>query len=51
LHSSGISHGHNGLAIDNLCPHNPNPVARHYRQTLRGAGRVMRGHDGSPLPA
>ena len=51
LHSSGIAHGHNGLAIDNLCPHNRAPVASHYRQTLRGAGRVMRGHDGSPLPA
>jgi hypothetical protein len=25
-------------------------VARHYRQELRGAGRVTRSHDGSPLP-
>ena len=44
LHSSGTTTGHNGLAIDNLSPTN-------YRQTLRGAGRVMHGHDGSPLPA
>jgi len=51
LHSSGTSTGHNGLAIDNLSPTNGSAVASHYRQTLRGAGRVMHGHDGSPLPA
>ena len=51
LHSSGREHGRNGLGIDDLHPHNPHPVARHYRQELRGAGRVMHGHDGSPLPA
>ena len=50
LHSSGLAHGRNGLGIDDLNPHNPHPVARHYRQQLRGAGRVMRCHDGSPLP-
>ena len=43
-------HGRNGLGIDDLHPHNPDPVACHYRDELRGAGRVMHGHDGSPLP-
>ena len=51
LHSSGTATGHNGLAIDNLSPTNGSAVASHYRQSLRGAGRVMHGHDGSPLPA
>jgi cell wall-associated NlpC family hydrolase len=51
LHSSGAAHGHNGIGIDDLAPHNLSPVARHYRQELRGAGRVMHSHDGSPLPA
>ncbi len=51
LHSSGLEHGRNGLGIDDLSPHNPDPVASHYRRQLRGAGRVVRCHDGSPLPA
>jgi cell wall-associated NlpC family hydrolase len=51
LHSSGREHGRNGLGIDDLNPHNSHPVARHYRLELRGAGRVLHGHDGSPLPA
>jgi cell wall-associated NlpC family hydrolase len=51
LHSSGREHGRDGLGIDDLAPHNPDPVARHYRSQLRGAGRVMRCHDGCPLPA
>jgi hypothetical protein len=51
LHSSGREHGRNGLGIDSLCPQNRDPVATHYRRELRGAGRVMRCHDGSPLPA
>ena len=51
LHSSGTTTGHNGLAIDNLSPTHGSAVASHYRQSLRGAGRVMHGHDGSPLPA
>jgi cell wall-associated NlpC family hydrolase len=51
LHSSGREHGRDGLGIDDLAPHNPDPVARHYREQLRGAGRVVRCHDGSPLPA
>jgi hypothetical protein len=50
LHSSGREHGRDGLGIDDLHPRNPHPVARHYRRTLRGAGRVMHSHDGSPLP-
>ncbi len=50
LHSSGREHGRNGLGIDNLNPRNNDPVACHYRAELRGAGRVMHSHDGSPLP-
>ena len=50
LHSSGREHGRNGIGIDNLNPRNPDPVACHYRHELRGAGRVMHSHDGSPLP-
>lgn len=51
LHSSGREHGRNGIGIDNLHPRNHDPVACHYRRELRGAGRVMHSHDGSPLPA
>lgn len=50
LHSSGREHGRNGIGLDDLNPRNDHPVARHYRQELRGAGRVMHSHDGSPLP-
>ncbi len=51
LHSSGSAHGRDGIGEDDLAPHNPHPVAHHYRLELRGAGRVMHSHDGSPLPA
>ena len=50
LHSSGREHGRDGIGVDDLHPRNEHPVARHYRDTLRGAGRVMHSHDGSPLP-
>lgn len=50
LHSSGREHGRNGIGLDDLRPANPDPVALHYRRELRGAGRVMHSHDGSPLP-
>jgi len=50
LHSSGRDHGRNGIGIDDLNPRNSDPVACHYRGELRGAGRVMHSHDGSPLP-
>ena len=50
LHSSGREHGRNGIGIDDLNPRNPDPVACHYRRELRGAGRVMHSHDGSPRP-
>ncbi|MFI0402708.1 MAG: C40 family peptidase [Cyanobium sp.] len=50
LHSSGQEHGRNGLGVDDLNPANGDPVATHYRLTLRGAGRVMHSHDGSALP-
>ena len=50
LHSSGRDHGRNGLGVDDLFSSNDDPVACHYREELRGAGRVMHSHDGSPLP-
>ena len=51
LHSSGQAHGRNGIGIDTISPHNPHPVARHYLGELRGAGRVMHSHGGSPMAA
>jgi hypothetical protein len=50
LHSSGREHGRDGLGEDDLNPGNIDPVATHYRLTLRGAGRVMHSHDGGALP-
>ena len=50
LHSSGREHGRNGIGIDSLHPNARHPVASHYRAELRGAGRIMRCHDGTPLP-
>jgi hypothetical protein len=50
LHSSGAAHGRNGIGIDSLSPRCSDPVSRHYRAELRGAGRVIRCHDGSTLP-
>jgi cell wall-associated NlpC family hydrolase len=50
MHSSGIEHGRNGIGIDSLSPLDLHPVASHYRAELRGAGRVIRCHDGSTLP-
>lgn len=49
LHSSGREHGHNGLAINSLDRHHQDAISRHYRQELRGAGRVQRCHDGTTL--
>ena len=50
MHSSGREHGRNGIGIDHLDPADAHPVANHYRSELRGAGRVIRCHDGSTLP-
>ncbi|MBV2351372.1 C40 family peptidase [Synechococcus sp. HK05] len=50
LHSSGREHGRNGIGLDGLDPHIDDPVSVHYRLELRGAGRVVRCHDGTPLP-
>lgn len=50
MHSSGREHGRNGIGIDCLHPSDRHPVASHYRAELRGAGRIMRCHDGSTLP-
>ena len=47
-HSSGKEHGRNGIGIDSLQPQDNHPVACHYRAELRGAGRVVRCHDGQP---
>jgi cell wall-associated NlpC family hydrolase len=50
LHSSGREHGRDGLGIDRLCSSDGEAVGLHYRGELRGAGRVVRCHDGSTLP-
>jgi cell wall-associated NlpC family hydrolase len=49
LHSSGQQHGRDGLGIDGLDPQLQDPVSAHYRRELRGAGRVVRCHDGTTL--
>jgi len=49
MHSSGREHGRNGIGIDSLHPRDRHPVASHYRAELRGAGRIMRCHDGTTL--
>jgi hypothetical protein len=49
LHSSGQEHGRDGLGIDQLSPEANHPVSCHYRSELRGAGRVVRCHDGTTL--
>ena len=48
-HSSGEEDGRNGIGIDSLQPQDNHPVACHYRAELRGAGRVVRCHDGQAL--
>ncbi len=41
IHSSGLSNGHNGIAIDGLFPLNPGNIASFYRSQFRSAGRVI----------
>lgn len=48
-HSSGQEHGRNGIGVDSLFSSDRHPVACHYRAELRGAGRVVRCHDGRHL--
>ena len=48
-HSSGREHGRDGIGVDSLHSRDDHPVACHYRAQLRGAGRVMRSHDGHHL--
>ena len=48
-HSSGREYGRNGIGVDSLHPADCHHVAIHYRKQLRGAGRVIRCHDGTPL--
>lgn len=50
LHSSGREHGRDGLGVDGLDLQLSDPVSVHYRRELRGAGRVLRAHDGTTLP-
>ena len=50
FHSSGVSHGRNGIGIDGLFSEDKHPVASYYRAQFRGAGRVNRCHDGTTLP-
>tara|TARA_Y100001968_G_C19254405_1_gene666052 strand:+ start:187 stop:936 length:750 start_codon:yes stop_codon:yes gene_type:complete len=45
-HSSGKDYGRNGIGLDDLDCSNKHPVSCHYRNELRGAGRVMNCHDG-----
>ena len=49
-HSSGHTHGRNGIGSDNLQIIDGNTVSAYYRSRLRGAGRVNRCHDGITLP-
>lgn len=44
IHSSGQEHGRNGIGIDRLSHDAPHPVSRHYLETLRGAGRVVKSY-------
>ena len=48
-HSSGQEHGRNGIGVDSISRRADHPVACHYREELRGAGRVLRSHDGTHL--
>tara|TARA_B100000214_G_scaffold336869_1_gene281086 strand:- start:778 stop:1530 length:753 start_codon:yes stop_codon:yes gene_type:complete len=41
IHSSGVSNGHNGIAIDSLFPSNFGNIASFYRSQFRSAGRVI----------
>ena len=50
VHSSSSGHGHGRIAVDSIHPQDSSPVASHYRRRLRGAGRVVRCHDGATLP-
>ena len=50
MHSSSSGHGHGHIAVDALDQQDTSPVASHYRRHLRGAGRVVRCHDGATLP-
>ncbi len=49
-HSSGINHGRNGIGCDQIHYLGDNPVSTYYRSRFRGAGRVIRCHDGRTLP-
>ena len=49
-HSSGLSHGRNGIGCDQLNLIDSNDISTYYRRRLRGAGRVTRCHDGMTLP-
>ncbi len=44
IHSSGRDHGRNGIGVDRLSHSEHHPVSRHYLETLRGAGRVVKSY-------
>jgi hypothetical protein len=44
IHSSGRDHGRNGIGVDRLSHAESHPVSRHYLETLRGAGRVVKSY-------
>lgn len=44
LHSSGVRHGHNGIAWDDLDDAS-SPIARHYNEAICGYGRIMQSLD------
>ncbi len=49
-HSSGIENGRNGIGCDRLQLSQNNSIASYYLLQLRGAGRVVRCHNGITLP-
>ena len=49
-HSSGIMNGRNGIGFDPLEDFEENSIAAYYFSEFRGAGRVVRCHDGMTLP-
>lgn len=49
LHSSGASHGRNGIGIDSLTDLS-HPVSAHYHRQLQGAGRITRPYHPTGIP-
>ena len=49
-HSSGTINGRNGIGFDRLQEFESKSISAHYLAQFRGAGRVVRCHDGMTLP-